>query len=81
MNIVGISALYHESACCVLQDGRLSAAAMEERFTRIKHDPRLPVHAFRYCLAAAGLTIADVDCIAWYELPQKKLARQLWSVG
>ena len=81
MNIVGISALYHESACCLLQEGRLSAAAMEERFTRIKHDPRLPVHAFRYCLAAAGLTIADVDCIAWYELPQKKLARQLWSVG
>ncbi|MDX1665306.1 MAG: carbamoyltransferase N-terminal domain-containing protein, partial [Candidatus Promineifilaceae bacterium] len=79
MNIVGLSAFYHESACCLLQEGRLVAAAAEERFTRIKHDPRLPVRAFRYCLEAGGLSIADVDCIAYYESPVEKLARQLWA--
>ena len=81
MNIIGVSAFYHESACCLLQDGNLVAAAAEERFTRLKHDPRLPVHAFRYCLQAAGLTIADVDCIAYYESPHKKLSRQEWSLA
>ena len=81
MNIIGVSAFYHESACCLLQNGNLVAAAAEERFTRLKHDPRLPVHAFRYCLQAAGLTIADVDCIAYYESPHKKLSRQEWSLA
>ena len=76
--IVGMSAHFHDSACCVLADGRLLAAAQEERFTRVKHDPSLPRHAFRWCLARAGLTIADVDCVAWYEDPVAKLDRQLW---
>jgi len=79
MNIIGISAYYHDSACCLLQDGVLRAAAEEERFTRIKADPSLPKYAFKYCLEEGGLTIADVDCIAYYEDPRKKLARQLWS--
>ena len=57
---------------------RLVAAAQEERFTRIKHDSSLPRHAFRWCLARAGVTIADVDCIGWYEDPVAKLDRQLW---
>ena len=79
MNVVGISAFYHEAACCLLQDGRLVAAAEEERFTRIKHDPRLPVHAFRFCLQKAGLGIEDLDAVGYYESPVKKLSRQLWA--
>jgi carbamoyltransferase len=78
LNVIGISAHFHDSACCLLQDGRLVAAAQEERFSRRKNDPRLPAAAFRYCLEAAGLTIADVDCVAYYENPAKKLDRQLW---
>jgi carbamoyltransferase len=78
LNVVGISAHFHDSACCLLQDGHLVAAAQEERFSRAKHDPRLPRAAFRYCLEAAGLTIADVDCLAYYEDPVKRLDRQLW---
>ncbi|HWM89209.1 MAG TPA: carbamoyltransferase [Thermoanaerobaculia bacterium] len=77
MNIVGLSAFFHESACCLLQDGRLVAAAEEERFSRVKHDPRLPVSAFRYCLKAGGIGIGDVDAVAYYESPVRKLARQL----
>jgi carbamoyltransferase len=76
--VVGMAAHFHDAACCVLIGGRLVAAAQEERFTRIKHDSSLPRHAFRWCLAAAGVTIADLDCIAWYEDPVAKLDRQLW---
>ncbi|HEV7672190.1 MAG TPA: carbamoyltransferase N-terminal domain-containing protein [Thermoanaerobaculia bacterium] len=79
MNILGISAFYHESSCCLLRDGRLVAAASEERFTRIKHDPRLPVEAFRFCLEREGLDLLDLDAIAYYELPDLKLERQLGS--
>ena len=78
MNILGISAFYHESTCCLLQDGKLVAAVPEERFTRVKHDRRSPINAFRYCLEAGGsLSPADIDCIAYYESPKKKLSRQL----
>jgi carbamoyltransferase len=76
--IVGISALYHDSACAVLADGRLVAAAHEERFTRRRFDRSMPVNAFRACLLTAGLTIADVDYVAYYEDPIAKLGRQLW---
>jgi len=79
VNVIGISAYYHEAACGLLQDGRLVAAAQEERFSRLKHDPRLPVAAFRFCLEAGGLDVTDVDCVAFYESPVKKLARQLWA--
>jgi carbamoyltransferase len=79
MNIVGISAFFHESACCLLRDGVLVAAAEEERFSRVKHDPRLPVRAFRFCLEAGGIGITDVDCVAYYEMPLRKLERQLWA--
>ncbi len=79
MNIIGLSAFYHESACCLLQDGRLVAAVAEERFSRVKHDARVPVQAFRYCLEAGGLSLPDVDVVAYYESPQKKLSRQLWA--
>lgn len=76
MNIIGISAFYHEAACCILQNGRLIAAAAEERFSRLKHDARLPVRAFRYCLQAANLTITDIHALAFYETPDKKQHRQ-----
>ena len=79
MNIIGLSSYYHDSACCLLKNGQLVAAAAEERFSRIKHDRRLPINAFRFCLAQGGLGIGDVDCLAYYELPQRKLDRQLWS--
>ena len=79
MNIIGLSAFYHESACCLLQDGRLAAAVSEERFSRVKHDPRLPMQAFRYCLRAGKISLPDVDCVAYYESPGKKLSRQLWA--
>jgi carbamoyltransferase len=78
LNIIGISAGYHDSACCLLQDGVLTAAAQEERFSRVKHDKALPRRAFRFCLQQAGLTISDIDCVAYYEDPCRKLSRQIW---
>ncbi len=78
MNIIGISAYYHDAACCLLRDGRLVCAAEEERFSRIKHDPYLPWRAFRFCLDHGGISIDQVDCIAFYEDSRKKLARQIW---
>ncbi len=78
LNILGISAHYHDAACCLLRDGELVAAAEEERFSRVKHDPRLPWQAFRFCLEQGGITMAEVDCVAYYENPAKKLARQMW---
>ncbi len=79
MKILGISAHFHESAACLLAGGRLVAAAEEERFSRVKHDAALPVSAVRFCLDAGGIDLHDVDCIAYYERPESKLARQLWS--
>jgi carbamoyltransferase len=78
LNVVGISAHYHDAACCLLRDGELVWAAEEERFSRAKHDPRLPWQAFRACLAECGITLAEVDTIAYYESSPKKLARQIW---
>jgi len=79
LNIIGISALYHDSACCLLKDGKLIAAVEEERFTRHKNDGRIPKHAFRFCLEEGGLTLPEIDYIAYYENPHKKVARQFWS--
>ncbi len=79
LNILGISAHYHDAACCLLRDGELIAAAEEERFSRVKHDPRLPWRAFRFCLEQGGITLSDVDCVAYYENPVKKLSRQIWT--
>lgn len=76
--VVGISAHFHDSACCILEDGRLVAAAQEERFTRVKDTNALPIQAFRFCLRQAGVSVAGVDCVAYYETPVKKLERQLW---
>lgn len=78
LNILGISAFFHDSACCLLRDGEVVAAVEEERFSRRKHDPGLPWQAFRFCLESAGLMLDDLDAIAYYEDPVKKLGRQLW---
>lgn len=80
MNIIGISSHFHDSACCVLKDGLLVAAAEEERYSKVKHDSSIPTRAFRHCLKMAGLTLSDVDCIAYYERPDLKLARQIWML-
>jgi len=78
LNVIGISAHFHDAACCLLRDGELVCAAEEERFSRVKHDARLPRRAFRFCLAEGGLTLPRVDRLAYYEDPRKKLERQLW---
>jgi len=79
-NIIGISCFFHDAACCLLKDGVLVAAAEEERFSRNKHDAGIPKGAFNYCLEEGGLTIDEVDCVAYYEEPAKKLARQIWMM-
>ena len=76
-SILGISAFYHDSAAAVVVDGRIVAAAQEERFTRKKHDPAFPAHAVRYCLREAGLSAAQLDCVAFYEKPMRKFERLL----
>ena len=77
MNILGISAYYHDSAAALLHDGEIVAAAQEERFTRKKHDAGFPVNAVRYCLAQGGLQNGSLDAVAFYEKPVTKFARIL----
>ncbi|MBK9338072.1 MAG: carbamoyltransferase [Lewinellaceae bacterium] len=77
MNILGISAYYHDSAAAILRDGHLIAAAQEERFTRKKHDPGFPANAVRYCLEEAGLTIDQLDAVVFYDKPLLKFERLL----
>jgi carbamoyltransferase len=73
--ILGLSAFYHDSAAALLMDGQIVAAAQEERFTRIKHDPRFPQHAIRYVLDEAGIGLDSVDHIAFYDKPFLKFER------
>jgi len=80
MKILGISAFYHDSAASLVVDGKLVAAAQEERFTRIKFDQSVPINAVRSCLDGAGLTINDVDLVCFYEQPQVKLERIATSI-
>lgn len=75
--ILGISALYHDSAAALLIDGAIVAAAQEERFSREKHDAGMPTHAVRYCLEAAGLAPADLDYVGFYEKPLRTFERLL----
>ncbi|AFM06233.1 putative carbamoyl transferase, NodU family [Bernardetia litoralis DSM 6794] len=77
MNILGISAFYHDSAAALLQDGKIIAAAQEERFTRIKHDPNFPTQAIKYCLEESGLTLDKLDAIVFYDKPLLKFERLL----
>ncbi len=75
MRILGISAFYHDSAAALVEDGRIVAAAQEERFTRKKYDSGYPANAIAYCLAEAGAALQDIDYVAFYDKPLLKFNR------
>lgn len=75
MNILGVSAYYHDSAACLVVNGDIVAAAQEERFTRKKHDQDFPVNAVNYCLQEAGLNATDIDYVVFYDKPFLKFER------
>jgi carbamoyltransferase len=77
MNILGISAFYHDSAACLVRDGIIVAAAQEERFTRKKHDYRFPTRAIEYCLSEGGIAPEQLDLVTFYEKPLLKFERLL----
>ena len=77
MRILGISAFYHDSAAALIRDGEIVAAAQQERFSRKKHDAGFPAHAVDYCLREGGLSLDDVDYIAFYDKPLLKFERLL----
>lgn len=77
MLILGISAYYHDSAAAIVEDGRVVAAAQEERFSRKKHDPNFPTHAIEYCLNEAGCALSDLDRVVFYDKPFLKFERLL----
>jgi carbamoyltransferase len=77
VNILGLSYNYHDAAACIVRDGVPVAAAEEERFSRHKHDVRFPEHAIHYCLREAGIAPRDLDGVAFYEKPARKLERAL----
>jgi carbamoyltransferase len=75
--VLGLSAYYHDSAACLVEDGRIVAAAQEERFTRKKHDASFPSNAVAYCLREAGITAHELDLVGFYEKPLVKFERLL----
>ena len=77
MRILGLSAFYHDSAAALVENGRIVAAAQEERFTRKKHDPSFPHHAIEYCLQAAGVRLSEIDHVVFYDKPFLKFERLL----
>ena len=77
MNILGISCYFHDAAAALLRDGRLVAAAEEERFTRKKHDYDFPLNAIRFCLRQGGITADDLDYVVFFEKPLVKFDRIL----
>ena len=77
MNILGISAFYHDAAAALVQDGELVAAAQEERFTRKKHDPSFPEHAIAYCLQRGDVGPSDLDAVVYYDKPVTTFVRLL----
>jgi carbamoyltransferase len=79
--VIGLSFGYHDSSCCIIKDGVLLAAVQEERFSRVKNDKAFPRTSLRYCLDTAAVALEAVDCVAYYEDPEKKLARQIWMGG
>ncbi len=79
MYVLGISCFYHDSAACLIKDGVVVAAAQEERFSRKKHDFRLPKNAVNYCLKEAGIEIGDVDHVGFYDKPFIKFERMLYT--
>src|SRR5262249_35910477 len=79
VNILGLSAFYHDSAACLVRNDHIVAAAQEERFTRKKHDPGFPKCAVDYCLHEGKISIQQVDFVAFYEKPFLKFDRLLHS--
>jgi carbamoyltransferase len=79
VKVLGLSCFYHDSAAALVIDGRVVAAAQEERFTRKKHDPAFPFQAAAWALSEHGLRAEDLDAVAYYEDPKLKLGRILWS--
>jgi carbamoyltransferase len=77
MNILGISAYYHDSAAALVQDGKIISASQEERFSRKKHDARFPAGAISSCLAQGGIPLAEVDEVIFYDKPLIKFERLL----
>ena len=77
MYILGISAYYHDSAACLIRDGKVIAAAQEERFSRVKHDSRFPYKAIQYCAKEAGIDPSKIDRVVFYEKPFLKFERLL----
>jgi len=77
MNILGISAFYHDSAACLVKDGEIIAAAQEERFTRKKHDAAFPQNAVEFCLKTGGIQVSDLDYVGFYDKPFIKFERIL----
>jgi carbamoyltransferase len=75
VRVLGISAYYHDSAACLVEDGRILAAAQEERFTRKKHDAGFPSRAVEYCLREAGIRASELDLVGFYEKPLVKFSR------
>lgn len=80
MKVLGISALYHDAAACLVIDGEIVAAAQQERFSRIKHDLNLPVEAIDYCLKEAGITADELDLAAFYDDPLFTLDRYMKNI-
>ena len=81
MNILGISAYYHDSAAALVRDGQIIAAAQEERFTRVKHDPGFPNNAIACCLRAGDVDTTGIDAVAYYEKPITKFIRLIKTYG
>jgi len=77
MRVLGISAFYHDSACALVHDANIIAAAQEERFTRIKHDAAFPMNALQYCLNAGGIKLSGLDYVVFYDKPFTKFERLL----
>src|SRR5262245_48080105 len=75
MYILGISAYYHDSAAVLIEDGKIIAAAQEERFSRKKHDSRFPGGSITYCLEEAGITLEEISVLAFYDKPLLKFER------
>ena len=79
MDILGISAFYHDAAACLLRDGEIVAAASEERFSRKKHDADFPINAIRYCLDGGRIRADDLAYVGFYEKPFVKFKRILYT--
>ena len=79
MRVLGISCYFHDAAACLLEDGKLIAAAEEERFTRIKHDPSFPSHAIRFCLEQGGIEGPELDYVVFFEKPFVKFERLMMT--